>query len=292
MITKESIEGFLDYLRVVRQLSPHTFRNYEIDIRDFFIFAKGEISRERVREFLAHLYGKGVSKKTVARRLSALRTFFKYLLRQGVLQENPMFEIKTPKLEKKLPSFLTGEQVVQFFKAPNLKTYLGVRDRCLMELLYATGIRVAELCAINRRDIDFKNRWIEVTGKGNKERRIPLTEVAIHWLKECLNHTKRVEQDPNAVFLNRSGTRITTRSVDRMFNAYKRCSHIAVHLTPHTLRHTLATHFLENGMDLKIIQEILGHTNLVTTTIYTQVSGKLKKEAYEKAHPLAKKETV
>lgn len=289
MITNESILSFLDYLRLVRQLSPHTLRNYGVDLRSYLDFSKGAMERQTIRQFLAYLYNSKTSKKTVARRLSALRTFSKYLLRQGVLQENPLFEIKTPKLAKKLPACITPAQVIQLFSAPSIKTYLGVRDRCIMELFYATGIRVAELCSLNKGDIDLENLLIQVLGKGNKERRIPLTKIGALWLKQCLTHPKRLERDRKAIFLNRSGSRLTTRSVDRLFNFYKRKACIAVPLTPHTLRHTLATNFLENGMDLKTIQEILGHTNLATTTIYTQVSGKLKKEAYDKAHPLAKK---
>lgn len=288
MITNQAIDSFLDYIRLLRRLSPHTVRNYEIDLKSYILFSKGELTTSSIRQFLAHLYGEEKSKKTVARRLSALRTFVKYLMRKGVLKENPLVEIKTPKLEKKLPAFLSEDQVVQFFASPNLKNCLGVRDRCIMELLYGTGIRVSELCALNTEDIDLNSLWIKVLGKGNKERAIPLTEMAAFWLKEYLTHHKRRVKDEKAIFLNRWGTRLTTRSIDRLFNFYKRESNIAIPLTPHTLRHTIATHFLENGMDLKTIQEILGHTNLVTTTIYTKVSTKLKKEAYNKAHPLAK----
>lgn len=287
MIKNESIDSFLEYLRLVRQLSHHTVRNYDIDLRSYFNFSKGEIDTPSIRQFLAYLYKKNSSKKTVARRLSALRTFVKYLMRQGLLQANPLIDIKAPKLEKKLPSFIGSDQIVQFFAAPNLKTYLGVRDRCIMELLYATGIRVAELCSLNIEHIDFKELWIQVTGKGNKDRQIPLTKMAATWLQSTLTHPKRRVKNEAAVFLNRWGTRLTTRSVDRLFVTYKHISNIAIPLTPHTLRHTIATHFLENGMDLKTIQEILGHTNLATTTIYTKVSTKLKKETYDKAHPLA-----
>ncbi len=288
MIKNEAIDSFLDYLQLVRQLSPHTVRNYDIDLKTYLNFSKGEIDTPSIRQFLAYLYKKNSSKKTVARRLSALRTFIKYLMREKILQKNPLIDIKTPKIDKKLPSFLASDQVIQFFASPNIKTYLGVRDRCIMELLYATGIRVAELCALNIEHIDFKELWIQVTGKGNKDRRIPLTKMAASWLQKTLIHPKRKVKDEKAVFLNRWGTRLTTRSVDRLFVTYKHLANIAIPLTPHTLRHTIATHFLENGMDLKTIQEILGHTNLSTTTIYTKVSTKLKKETYDKAHPLAK----
>ncbi len=289
MITNESILSFLDYLKFVRQLSQHTLRNYDIDLTEYLFFSKGELKTTDIRAFLSYLYRKNSSKRTVARRLSALRTFVKYLMRQGVLLENPLLEIKTPKQEKKLPSFLGKDQVIQFFASPNIKTYLGVRDRCIMELLYATGIRVSELAGLNKTDVDESEPAIKVRGKGNKERIIPLTKTALYWIKQLVDHPKRSETDSKAIFLNRSGGRLTTRSIDRLFVSYKHLAHIALPLTPHTLRHTIATHFLENGMDLKTIQEILGHTNLATTTIYTKVSIKLKKETYDKTHPLAKK---
>ena len=179
------------------------------------------------------------------------------------------------------------DQVIQFFAAPDLKTYIGIRDRTIMELLYATGIRVAELCNLNKQDIDLRNRTLKVTGKGNKERNLPLTKTAVHWIEKTLTHPHRRVKDKKALFLARFGTRLTPRSIDRLFVTYKHLSSIAIPLTPHTLRHTIATHLLENGMDLKTIQQILGHTNLATTTIYTQVSTKFKQETYEKSHPLA-----
>ncbi len=286
MITMEAIASFLDYLSVVRGLSSHTIRNYQIDLTAYRIFSEGKFDVEMVREFLAYMYKKKFNKKSVARRLSALRSFSKYLLRQGLIKKNPLLEIKTPKMGKSLPSVLGIDQVIQFFASPNLKTYVGIRDRAIMELLYATGIRVSELCALNKEDLDKENLWIKVTGKGNKERTIPLTNVALNWIEKNLNHAKRREKEKNAVFLNRWGTRLTSRSIDRLFVQYKHQANIAIKLTPHTLRHTIATHFLENGMDLKTIQEILGHSNLATTTIYTKVSSQLKKETYDKTHPL------
>lgn len=288
MITIEAIASFLEYIRVVRQLSLHTIRNYQIDLRDYLSFSKGRFDEERLHEFISFMYKKKLSKKSVSRRLSALRSFSKYLLRKGVIKKNPLLEIKTPKISKNLPSFLGEDQVLQFFSAPNLKTYVGVRDRAIMELLYATGIRVSELAALNKQDVDRDNFWIKVTGKGNKERIIPLTTIALHWIDKNLHHAKRREKEKEAVFLNRWGSRLTTRSIDRLFVAYKKRANIAIKLTPHTLRHTIATHFLENGMDLKTIQEILGHSNLATTTLYTKVSYQLKKETYDKTHPLVK----
>jgi integrase/recombinase XerC len=289
MINRDAIDSFLRHLSFVRKLSEHTVRNYKIDLESYLEFSLGEFSKEMIREFLANLHENKISKKSASRRLSALRTFAKYLVLNKVIKNNPLTEIRNPKIEKKLPSFLTAEQVIQFFKAPDLTTYLGVRDRTIMELLYATGIRVGELCSLNKSSVNLKEGMLQVLGKGGRERRLPLTKAAVYWIEYNLNHPGRLEEDTSALFLNRFGSRLTTRSVDRAFVAYKHLSNIAVSLTPHTLRHTIATHFLENGMDLKTIAEILGHTNLSTTTVYTRVSTRLKRETYEKTHPFFKK---
>jgi integrase/recombinase XerC len=285
MIHLDAIGSFLEHLSVVRNFSDHTIRNYEMDLLSYYEFSNGEFSKEVIRQYLAFLHEKNISKKTVARRLSALRSIVKYLICNKIIKNNPLLEIKNPKLEKKLPSFLTTEQVIQFFNTPDLTTYLGVRDRTIMELLYATGIRVSELCSLDKQNIDLKEGMMVVLGKGGKERKLPLTKAAMYWIEFNLNHPGRDEVDKKALFLNRFGTRLTTRSVDRAFVEYKHRSSIAACLTPHTLRHTIATHFLDNGMDLKTIQEILGHSNLATTTIYTKVSTRLKRETYEKTHP-------
>ena len=321
---------FLDYLKTVKNASDHTRRNYTIDLNslknyiekevlecsDDDVSAKirhNEVYRERsklndniidinaidrrlIRNFLAYLQDKKIHRSTIVRRLSSLRSFFKYCFRQKLVISNPLEDIEGPKIEKRIPYSLSYDELQRFFGQPDLNNYLEFRDRCIMELFYSSGLRVSELVFLNREDFDHRNMLLRVRGKGKKERVIPITRNAADWIKEYLEHPERHKDidghlsqvDDQAIFLNKLGTRITTRSVDRKFDKYLTLSGLAGKITPHTIRHTIATHWLENGMDLKTIQMILGHTSLVTTTIYTHVSGKLKKEVYDKAHPRAK----
>lgn len=301
---------FLDHIRVVKNQSEHTVRNYAIDLNAFKDYLEGEnpslkiyynksfsewkgkeidlaiIDKRAIRGFLAQNEGK---KRTLVRRLSALRSFFKFVYQQKWIKENPMEEIESPKLPKKLPVFLSYDQVQKLFEQPDQSDYLGFRDRCMMELFYSSGLRVSELVGINKSDFDAKQLTLRLRGKGKKERIVPITKNAANWMMSYLEHTERhfTEKDAEAIFLNRFGTRITTRSVDRTFEKYLLASGIAATVTPHTIRHTIATHWLENGMDLKTIQLLLGHSSLATTTIYTHVSTKLKKEVYDNTHPRA-----
>lgn len=293
----DELENFLYHLEVVKGVSPHTIRNYEIDLRYFFTFSKGKVTSQAIRGFLAEMQKEQKSKKTVARRLSSIRSFCKHLVKAKVIKEDPTLEIATPKLGRALPKVLNFQQVLDFLEAPDLGSVLGLRDRTIMEILYGSGLRVSELCALNRKDIDLSGCMVKVKGKGKKERVVPLTEISVQWIEKYLAFPARYEDgkmhrkqvDPEALFLNRWGERLTVRSIDRSFLQYRKEVGIALELTPHTLRHTIATHLLENGMDLKTIQEILGHKNLATTTIYTNVSTKLKSEVYNRCHPLALK---
>lgn len=320
---------FLEYLRVVKNASEHTIRNYAIDLnslKDFLqtemsldehqklppkirhdevyaaraieadsILAMETIVRKTIRGFLANLNSNQVSKRTIVRRLSSLRTFFKYAASQKWISSDPTEGLESPKIEKKIPYSLTYDQVQRLFDQPDTKSYLGFRDRAIMELFYSSGLRVSELVGLNRQEFDPKNLLIKLRGKGKKERIVPITKNAAEWIKAYLEHPERMvevdghlaQHDSNAIFLNRLGTRLTTRSVDRKFDKYLTASGLIGNVTPHTIRHTIATHWLENGMDLKTIQMILGHISLATTTIYTHVSPSLKKKVYDEAHPRA-----
>ena len=289
-------EGFLNYLRVVKNASEHTLRNYQMDIELFLSHSKTPLeacSKHTIRAFLAHLNQKGASKRTILRRLSSLRSFFKYLVREKQIKKNPLEEIEGPKLDKKIPTILTYEMVLSLFAQPDQATLLGFRDRTIMELFYSSGLRVSELVGLNRRDFDVRTLRLKVRGKGKKERILPITKTAGKWITDYLNHSERylngerhrAQIDKKAIFLNRQGNRLTVRSVDRRFKEHLLKSGLAVTVTPHTIRHTIATHWLERGMDLKTIQSLLGHSSLATTTIYTQVSMRLKRVAYDKAHP-------
>lgn len=321
---------FLEHIKVVKNASEHTIRNYAIDLNALKDYLENEelkiakpedlpdkirynksyserytgkdellnierINRNTIRGFLACLNKNQVSKRTIVRRLSSLRSFFKFCFTKHLVKCNPVEDIESPKLEKKIPVSLSYEQIQKLFDQPDTATLLGFRDRCIMELFYSSGLRVSELVGLNRKDFDHKNLLLKIRGKGKKERIVPITKNATEWIQAYLSHGERDQEihghlaqvDDNAIFLNRLGTRLTVRSVDRNFDKYLTASGLAGTVTPHTIRHTIATHWLENGMDLKTIQVLLGHTSLATTTIYTQVSGKLKKQVHKESHPRA-----
>lgn len=299
-----AIERFLSHLHLAKGASPHTLRGYRIDLSSFSLFARGElgeawqvseISKRLIRRYLSNLRQGEVSTQTVLRRLSALRSFYKYAIREKWLEENPLEEIDSPKKEKRLPVSISYGQVEHLFNQPDTSEYLGFRDRVILELFYSSGLRLSELASLNRSDFDARNSVLNVLGKGKKQRQTPITQTAAEWIARYLNHPERhldgkghkAETDPEAIFLNRFGKRLTPRSIDRLFAAYLKASGLSERITPHTIRHTIATHWLENGMDLKTIQMLLGHSSLATTTIYTHVSPKLKREVYDKTHPRA-----
>lgn len=294
---EEDISEFLHYLEYAKNVSIHTLRAYKMDLEDFQNRAK--LSTQEIRKYIAELYQKGLGKRSIARKISTLRSFCKYLLQEKKITKNPCQVIATPKLNKSLPKFLPLEQVMQFLQAPDTNRYLGFRDRAIMELLYSSAIRVSELCSLNRADFDPDNRLIKVYGKGGRERIVPVTKNASFWLENYLSHKERcknigkhkAEKDSKAIFLNRWGKRLTTRSVERFFLFYKKKSGIALEITPHTLRHTIATHFLQKGMDLKTIQKILGHKSLKATAIYTHITDSFKEQVYQKSHPFAQKKS-
>ncbi|MES2344945.1 MAG: site-specific tyrosine recombinase/integron integrase [Chlamydiota bacterium] len=287
-------EQFLEYLNVVKNASPHTLRNYGLDLEALEKFLGKEASllhadKRALRAFLAQLKDSGMSKRSIMRKLSSLRSFYKFFKKNKEIAVDPMEEIDSPKLNKSIPHFLSYDQVERLFALPDVAELHGLRDRCMMEIFYSSGLRVSELIGLNRSDFDRKNFRLRIRGKGKKERVVPITKSAAQLLINYLEHPFRqsLEEDGEAVFLNKFGKRLTVRSVDRKFEEYLKLSGLAGKVTPHTIRHTIATHWLEKGMDLKTIQTLLGHASLATTTIYTQVSMRLKRDVYEKTHPLA-----
>lgn len=302
---EEAVDKYLNYLRAVRNASEHTLRNYGLDLLAFKSFFKTadtftvqSVDKRVIRSYLASLAAKKATKKTILRRLSSLRSFYKFLVKERLVSHNPLDEIESPKLDKRIPPSLTYEQVIHLFEQPDTSSYLGYRDRCIMELFYSSGLRISELVGLNRQDFDERNFRLKIMGKGKKQRIVPITKTAAQWLQDYLKHPQRfldsdehkAQVDEQAIFLNKWGKRLTTRSVDRNFEAYLKASGLVGKITPHTIRHTIATHWLEKGMDLKTIQVLLGHSSLATTTIYTHVSSRLKREVYDKAHPLILKE--
>lgn len=285
-----AIEQFLQDQQV-KGASPHTVRNYRIDLRRFEGEANTlkEVDKWMIRKHLAGLAESGLAKRSIARHLAALRALFRYLIRRGTLTQNPLDEIASLKLDQRIPFFMTYAQVEHLLSQPDIHSYFGLRDRCMMEVFYSSGLRLSELVGLNRADCDLDLLRLKVLGKGKRQRIVPMTQGAADWLRRYLTDPAREEVDSQAVFLNRWGKRISTRSVDRLFAEHLKKSGLVGDITPHTIRHTIATHWLEKGMDLKVIQSLLGHKSLATTTIYTQVSGTLKKEVYDRAHPRAQK---
>ncbi len=304
----ELLTQFLEHLRYERNVSEHTLRNYASDLEQFYDYLAPtdaqtgkrqepgiqQIDHLTIREWLATLHSAQKKKTSVARKLAALRTFFQFLVREGVVELNPAKLVSTPRREKKLPKHLSVEDAIRFIETPDTETDLGRRDRAMLELTYATGVRVSELTKLDLGDIDFKNNLIRVTGKRRKERIVPFGDPAHEALKSYLNVRDRFlnstpvsERDEDALFLNYQGTRITTRSVGRMVEKYIRICAGMHDISPHALRHSFATHLLDSGADLRDIQELLGHARLSTTAIYTHVSMEKLIEVYDKAHPKA-----
>ena len=288
-------EKFLIYLKAEKNYSPHTLTSYTNDLKAFYAFAAPEpiesADKLRLRAFLSELSEKGFSKRTLSRRMAALRTFFRFLVREGHLAKSPMAAMKNPKQEKRLPMVLEENEVTRLLEAPE-DDVAGLRDRAILETLYSTGMRVSELVKLNLEKIDFIGGVCRVMGKGSKERICPIGDRALRAIRQYLQLLgSEGKKNQKAVFLNHSpnqeGSRLTDRSVRRTVNKYIALTCRREKISPHTLRHSFATHLLDRGADLKSVQELLGHENLSTTQIYTHVSTKRLKEAYEKAHPRA-----
>src|SRR6185436_7112646 len=307
------LSQFLDHLRYERNVSAHTLRNYESDLAQFFSFLRpakstgeptskaaadepniNQIDHLTIREWLSSLHSDQKKKTSIARKLAALRTFFQFLVREEIIESNPAKLVATPRKEKKLPKHLSIEDAIRFIETPDPETDFGKRDRAILELLYATGVRVSELVNLNLRDVDFKNKLLRVFGKRRKERIVPFGDPAAKALKDYLDvretflmNAPANKRDAQPLILNYQGTRMTTRSVGRLVEKYIRLCAGIHHISPHGLRHSFATHLLDSGADLRDIQELLGHARLSTTQIYTHVSMEKLIEVYDRAHPKA-----
>ena len=279
--------------------SPHTMRAYGNDISQLIAWTLTEMDRFDpagvttllLRKFLAYLRETGVSRRTVARKIASIRSFFEFLRKRGVVEDNPASFLRRPKQERRLPGFLDDSEIVALLEAPTGDTLLGLRDRAVLEVLYSTGMRIAELTGLNISDIDLIGESCIVRGKGKKERLLPVGSYACRALRTYLDkraddgHTVR-RSDP--LIINARGERITARSVARNMQRHIRTANLSKKISPHTLRHTFATHMLNRGADLRSVQELLGHANLATTQIYTHVTTERLRKVYEKAHPHAR----
>jgi len=320
------IQQFVDYLRYERHFSPYTARCYGADLRQFveYLGAQPSVCLEEqfdperqptdafiqrieqkligadsmfIRGFLTHLDTFGYSTATTARKIATLRSFYKWALKREFTQTNPMLLIRTPKQAKRLPKAITVEQVEQLLTAPDNGDTLGARDRAILETLYSTGVRVSELVDLNRVDLDFNTQTLHIRGKGKKERIVPLGSHAVAAIRHYMTLLEpdprfqelRFQPDQNAVplFINKNGGRLSSRSVRRKLDKYLKEIGLDPTISPHTLRHSFATHLLDNGADLRSVQELLGHQSLSTTQIYTHLSSMRMRESYLDAHPRA-----
>jgi len=285
------IEKFMRYLEIEKNYSAHTILNYKLDLEGFNKFIAGteleKVDYLTLRKYLAVLKEKNLSNRTVGRRLSALRSFFRFLTREGYIKTNPILMLSSPKLDKHLPSFMTEEEVYKLIEsafAKNKDDLLGLRDRAILEVFYSSGLRISELVGLNSDDIDFISGVIKVRGKGKKERIVPIGETALLTIKKYLDKRKK---QTDAVFLNNNNRRLTTRGVGYILVKYLSASGTRSGVSAHTFRHSFATHLLNRGADLRTVQELLGHANLSTTQIYTHLTTEKLKSVYDKAHPHA-----
>ncbi|OQY97661.1 MAG: tyrosine recombinase XerC [Candidatus Brocadia sp. UTAMX2] len=285
------IDKYLVHLEHNRNFSSQTLRAYRNDLYQYLAFLLEEgcrdlesVTRLLLRRFLAFLKKRDYSKTTIARKLVSIRSLYKFLCREGVLKCNPAENIRAPKLEKKLPGFMSVRQIETLLNLPGLSTVTGIRDRAIMETLYSTGMRVSELVGTDVSDIDFFNEVVKVKGKGRKER---LQPIGNHALDAIRSYLKERGSDKRALFLNNRGGRLTERSVARMLEKYVKIAGLSLAISPHTFRHSFATHLLDNGADLRSVQELLGHANLSSTQIYTHITTERLKQVYDKAHPRA-----
>ena len=298
---EQRFADFLLHLAVERNCSPQTVKSYREDLTQALTFARERHQKpalaaadwdvRTVRAFVAFLHGQNYAKATVARRLAAVRSFGKFLLREGAISANPAEALRGPRLDKKLPHFLSVAEVGKLLAAPGTASALGRRDRAILETLYSAGIRVSELCGLDDTDLDLDSGVFTVRGKGRKERLALLGDPAkvalLQWLPDRAKFVALapVVKRSHAVFLNRGGTRLSTRSVGRLLEKYLATAGLDPRATPHTLRHSFATHLLDAGADIRGVQELLGHKSLTTTQVYTHVSPQRLRQSYDDAHP-------
>jgi len=303
----EQLRSFLDYLRLNRNVSPHTAAAYGSDLSQFIAYAERETGRkgklqpkhldlDLIRGFLGRLHREGQSRASVARKVSALRTFVRYLRREGLIDSDPAALAVAPKREIKVPAHLTVDEMAQLLEMPDASAPLGMRDRAILELFYASGIRLSELVALDLEDVDLSGRMVRVMGKGRKERVVPFNASAVKalraWYKARVALVASAPRSPKSgdpVFVNARGGRLTGRSIQRLVARYVRSCSTRFGISPHALRHSFATHLLQAGADLRAIQELLGHVRLATTQRYTHVNVAQLLDVYRKSHPRALK---
>ena len=294
-----SIDHFLGYLEGERGCSHQTLRAYATDLTRFALFVDPDdddfdpasVTMLQLRHYLAHLRAQGAARTTVARKVASLRSFYRFLLREGVVSHNPASDLTLPRREKRLPVFLDEAEVVRLLETPDPADPAGRRDRAILEMLYSTGMRIGELAGVNLEDVDLLAEVVKARGKGKKERLVPLGRAAVQALQDYLavrgDAAGGRRTDRRALFVNKAGGRLSERGVRRIFDKHARAAGLGRNVSPHTLRHSFATHMLNRGADLRAVQELLGHASLASTQIYTHVTTERLKSVYDKAHPRA-----
>jgi integrase/recombinase XerC len=306
---QQALDRYTIYLKAEKNASDYTVRNYLHDLlggrkpgaeNGFFQFLRQknittlkDVDRQVIRDYNAWLMENDIAKSSIARRQSAIRSFFNFLVREELLPHNPMEEVTSPKREQRLPSLLSTTEVTRLLETPDPATPVGLRDRALLELLYASGLRVSELVSLNLGQMDIDSKEIRVIGKGSKERVVligePAAKALTTYLQEGRSHLLG-EKRNNAIFINRQGERLIERRIQKILERYARIAGIERRVHPHMLRHTFATHMLDGGADLRVVQELLGHADLSSTQVYTHVSKRQARKVYLSAHPLVKTE--
>ena len=292
---KNLVENFLDFLQKDKKLSDNTLQSYNRDIKLYCNYLDAhnmdivKANEEELATYLDSLKENGKAVSTVSRNLASLRSFYQYLHRTKVISDDPTLNLESPKIERKLPKVLSSEQVELLLEQPKCVDLKGYRDKAMLELVYATGIRVTELISLNLNDVDLENGYIKCIGK-NKERVIPIGSLAVNALKEYVDKSRSIllkDENDQALFVNVNGHRLTRQGFWKIIKQYKTQANIDVDITPHTLRHSFAVHLLENGAELRAIQEMLGHSDISSTQVYAQIEQNRIKDVYMKSHPRA-----
>lgn len=294
---EQHLKEFIHYLSVERGLAENTLESYQRDVSVHIRFLKENgvgavesVSRTNIVSFLFFLREKGRASSTVSRSLASLRSFYKYLIQDQVIIESPVTDMELPKLEKKLPRVLTLKEAEHLLNQPDITKPIGTRDKAMLEILYATGVRVSELVGLNVQDLNMEAEILRCNGKGGKERIVPVGSVAVRSVQDYLSRCRLKilkKEGEKALFLNQHGGRLTRQGFWKILKKYSKKAKITEEITPHTLRHSFATHLLENGADLRSVQEMLGHADITTTQIYTHVTKRKIREVYDRTHPRA-----
>lgn len=289
-MSRNSIESFIDYLSIERGLSSNTLQAYRRDLCQFRDWLKKEflqVDSTLIGNYLATLRKKGNESRTLNRKLSVVRMFYKFLYTEGKTDHNPVEGVSSPRLGRKIPSFLSEKEVEALLETPSVDEQYGIRDRAILEVVYGAGLRISELINLNLTDLNLKGGWVKVLGKGSKERIVPLGREACRWVRIYLRKRRTETTDKLSLFCNRYGKRLSRQACWKIIKKYSQKAGITKKISPHTLRHSFATHLLSRDADLRFVQELLGHTNISTTQIYTHITQERLKKVYKKYHPRA-----